>query len=166
MHVMAKQVDFAWYVLFNTLRLTSASLCFLQPSDPPVVFVDVVLLLLLAATPFALVRQWCSSAGRLSDPAVSLDAPRGSLGGRETAQTRILFCVNPAGRARSRLREKKRQNGSFITFSSSCYMILMSCCASTKSCLTKMMKFCFLFAVMDECILQRERQNGEETEKE
>lgn len=63
--------------------------------DQPVLRAEVVLLLLLAATPLALVIQWCSSAGKLSDPAGSLDAPRGSLRGGETAQ-HTSASVNPA----------------------------------------------------------------------
>lgn len=60
------------------------------------------MLLLLAATPLALVIQWCSSAGKLSDPAGSLDAPRGSLRGQETAQ-HTSSGVNRAALSRAEL---------------------------------------------------------------
>lgn len=101
----------------NTSALTSACPSVLRVSDRPVLLVDVVLLLLLAATPFALVIQWCSSAGKLSDPAVSLDAPGGSLGGRQTAQ-RTMFGISAAITS-----QRKKQNSAFITIASSCYMI-------------------------------------------
>ena len=51
----------------------------LYSSDRPVLLLEVELLLVLAATLLAFVIHCCRSACKLSDPAASLDAPRGSL---------------------------------------------------------------------------------------
>lgn len=96
-----------------------------QPQPPwqrhqPVLRAEVVLLLLLAATPLALVIQWCSSAGKLSDPAGSLDAPRGSLRGGETAQ-HTAAGVNPAVTPSPALGCAKAAAPALLVRSSRCY---------------------------------------------
>ena len=81
---------------------------------------DVVLLLLFAATPLALVIQWCSSAGRLSDPAVSLDTPRGSLRKQHSIHCSALIQQSCLVTSQS----EKKKNGTFIAISSGCYHMI------------------------------------------
>lgn len=100
--------------------------------DEPVLLPEDVLLLLLAATPLALVIQWCSSAGKLSDPAGSLDAPRGSLRRGETAQ-HTLFCINPTD-APGPASDVKRKDRMALCGSISSIVLcdLMSSCTPTE----------------------------------
>ena len=130
------------------------SFSFLQ--DEPVLLTEDVLLLLLAAMPLALVIQWCSSAGKLSDPTGSLDAPRGSLRRGETAQhasSTTAFSPIPG---------VKRQKRRLHCYFQQMLYDLMSSCTSSHSPFTKMRnQFHFLSALMDDKS-QARKERGKE----